>query len=128
MSKVGQKIPQSVGEFGDVLKSGEPLQRLFTFRSCLMPAEPAPYDGPAVRAVRERFAMSQGVFARFLGVSSAMVQSWEQVRRLPSPIARRLPNEMAANPEHLKPRFAHPGVRGGGPGHSSRDQRLRGED
>ena len=72
-----------------------------------MPAEPAEYDGPAVRAVRERYAMSQGVFARFLCVSSATVQSWEQGRRVPSPIARRLLDEMAASPEHFRARFAH---------------------
>ena len=71
-----------------------------------MPAEPTEYDGPAVRAVRERYAMSQGVFARFLCVSSATVQSWEQGRRVPSPIARRLLDEMAASPEHFRARFA----------------------
>ena len=45
--------------------------------------------------------MSQGVFARFLCVSSATVQSWEQGRRVPSPIACRLLDEMAASPEHF---------------------------
>ena len=106
MSKVGQKILKALGEFGSVLDSGEPLERHFTVRSYIMPAEPPRYDGPAVRAVREQYAMSQGVFAKFLCVSSATVQSWEQGRRVPSPIARRLLDEMAASPEHFQSRFA----------------------
>ena len=107
MSKTGEKILTALREFGDVLESGEPLERHFTVRSLLIPAEPAQYDGPAVRAVRERYAMSQGVFARFLCVSSATIQSWEQGRRVPSPIARRLLDEMAASPEHFRARFSH---------------------
>jgi len=107
VSKIGQKILAALGEFGDVLESGVPLERHFTVRTYVVPAEPAEYDGPAVRAVRERYAMSQGVFARFLCVSSATIQSWEQGRRVPSPIARRLLDEMAASPEHFQARFAH---------------------
>jgi putative transcriptional regulator len=107
MSKIGQKILAALREFGEVVESGEPLERHFTVRSYVAPAAPAQYDGPAVRAVREQFAMSQGVFARFLCVSSATVQSWEQGRRVPSPIARRLLDEMAASPEHFRSRFAY---------------------
>ena len=110
MSKTGEKILTALRELGDVLESGEPLERHFTVRSYVMPAEPAEYDGSAVRAVRERYAMSQGVFARFLCVSSATIQSWEQGRRVPSPIARRLLDEMSASPEHFRARFAHPAV------------------
>jgi DNA-binding transcriptional regulator YiaG len=106
VSKVGEKILKALGEFGDVLDSGEPPETRFAVRSYVMPAEPAEYDGPAVRAVRERYSMSQGGFARFLCVSPATVQSWEQGRRVPSPIARRLLDEMAASPEHFRERFA----------------------
>lgn len=106
MSKIGQKILGALREFGDVLESGEPLERHFTVRSYAMLPQPTQYDGPAVRAVREQFAMSQGVFARFLCVSSATIQSWEQGRRVPSPIARRLLDEMSTCPEHFRARFA----------------------
>jgi len=106
MSKAGQKILNALQEFSAVLESGEPLENHFTVRTYAMPVEPAEYDGPAVRAVRERYSMSQGVFARFLCVSSATIQSWEQGRRVPSPIARRLLDEMAASPEHFRARFA----------------------
>jgi len=107
VSKIGQKVLRALREFGEVLESGEPLERHFTIRSYVMPAEPAEYNGPAVRAVREQYDMSQGVFARFLCVSSATIQSWEQGRRVPSAIARRLLDEMAASPEHFRARFAH---------------------
>jgi putative transcriptional regulator len=106
VSKVGEKILMALREFGDALESGEPLEKRFTIRSYVLPAEPTQYDGPAVQAVRERYAMSQGVFAKFLCVSSATVQSWEQGRRVPSPIARRLLDEMSASPEHFLARFA----------------------
>jgi DNA-binding transcriptional regulator YiaG len=107
LSKIGRKILTALGEFGDVLGSGEALERHFTVRSYVMPAEPAEYNGSAVRALRERYAMSQAVFARFLCVSTGTIQSWEQGRRVPSPIARRLLDEMAAGPEHFQARFVH---------------------
>jgi DNA-binding transcriptional regulator YiaG len=106
VSKIGQKILTALREFGDVVESGDLLEAHFTVRSYVIPAEPAEYDGPAVRAVREQYAMSQGAFARVLCVSSATIQSWEQGRRVPSPIARRFLDEMAASPEHFQARFA----------------------
>jgi len=107
VSRTGQKILAALREFGDVLATGEAMEKHFTVRTHVMPAEPAEYDGPAVRAVRERYAMSQAVFARLLCVSSGTIQSWEQGRRAPSPIARRFLDEMAASPEHFRARFAH---------------------
>jgi hypothetical protein len=63
---IGQKILTALREFGDVVESGELLEAHFTVRTYVVPAEPAEYDGPAVRAVRERYVMSQGAFARVL--------------------------------------------------------------
>jgi hypothetical protein len=56
--------------------------------------------------VRDRYGMSQGVFAKFLCVSPSTVQAWEQRRRTPARIARRLLDEMVANPNHYRARFA----------------------
>ena len=106
MSKVGRKILTALREFGDVLDSGEPLERYFIVRSHALPAEPAEYDGAAIRAVRDRYGMSQAIFARFLCVAPATLQSWEQGRRRPSPIARRLLDELVAGPDHFRARFA----------------------
>ena len=106
MSKIGQKILAALAEFGTVIESGEPLEQHFTVRTYNLPSAPAEYDGPAVRAIRDGYGMSQTIFARFLCVSPATIQSWEQGRRVPSPIARRLLDEMAASPEHFQARFA----------------------
>ncbi|MDR3622246.1 MAG: transcriptional regulator [Paludisphaera borealis] len=106
MSQIGREIIASLQELHDVLESGEPLEKHFTIRHYVVPAEPSEYDGSAVRGVRDRYKMSQAIFARFLCVSVDTVQSWEQGRRKPSPIARRLLDEMVANPEHYQTRFS----------------------
>jgi putative transcriptional regulator len=106
MSKLGQEIIASLKEFGDALESGESLEKHFTVRSYVVPDEPSEYDGPAIRSVRDRYGMSQGVFAKFLCVSPSTVQAWEQGRRTPARIARRLLDEMVANPDHYRARFA----------------------
>ena len=106
MSKAGRKIIAALREGLEILESDEPLESRFTVRYYTVPGEPSVYDGPSIRAVRDEYAMSQGVFARFLCVSPATVQSWEQGRRSPSPIARRLLDEMVACPDHFRARFA----------------------
>jgi len=42
--------------------------------------------------------VSQSVFAKMLGVSAALVRSWECGQRKPAPIARRLLDQVRANP------------------------------
>lgn len=49
----------------------------------------------------------KAMLAKFLCVSSATIQSREPGRRVLSPIARRLLDEMDASPEHFQARFAH---------------------
>lgn len=106
MSKIGKKIIAALEEGLEAIQSDEPLERRLSVRRYAIPDEPNEYDGPAVRAVRDRHAMSQGMFARFLCVSTSTVQSWEQGRRKPSRIARRLLDEMMAHPDHYRARFA----------------------
>ena len=62
--------------------------------------EPGAYGAAAARATRDRIGASQRVFAQMLGVSTALVQSWEQGARRPSRLARRLLDEMNARPHH----------------------------
>lgn len=45
--------------------------------------------------------MSQGAFAAYLGVSPAVVQSWEQGQKKPSGAARRLLQVAATDPKAL---------------------------
>jgi len=105
-TKAGRKILSALQELVDAAESGEPLERRFTVRAYALDAEPREYDGPAVRALRDRYGMSQGVFARFLGTSARAVMSWEQGARVPSTMARRFLDELAASPEHFRARFA----------------------
>ena len=45
--------------------------------------------------------MSQGAFAAYLGVSPAVIQSWEQGQKKPSGAARRLLQVAATSPEAI---------------------------
>jgi putative transcriptional regulator len=51
---------------------------------------PPIYDAPRVRAVRQRLALSQEMFARALNVSDQTVRAWEQGTRPPSGPSLRL--------------------------------------
>lgn len=53
--------------------------------------EPPPVYTPSrVQGIRERLGMSQAVFAEVIGASRAAVRAWEQGKREPSEMARRL--------------------------------------
>jgi putative transcriptional regulator len=56
---------------------------------------------PSVASVREKTGLSQGDFARLLGVSVRTLQEWEQGRRAPSGAARTLLMIAAKNPRAL---------------------------
>jgi DNA-binding transcriptional regulator YiaG len=60
------------------------------------PNEYAPAD---VRALRDTLGISVALFARLTGVTAAQVEHWEQGRRTPSPMARRLFDRIAADPQ-----------------------------
>src|SRR4051812_12684210 len=97
----GAKIIEALTELRDVLKSGAPLEDHFTVRTVEVP-EPQEFDASRVQAVREKLGLSQAVFAKLVGVSKILVQSWEQGAREPSALARRLLAEMDRNPEHWR--------------------------
>lgn len=52
-------------------------------RTTILPSPPAPMSAAAVRRVRQRLNASQAVFARYLNVSTKLVQAWEADRRHP---------------------------------------------
>ena len=54
---------------------------------------------PDVRAVRERFSMSQSQFAAFLLISVRTLQKWEQGQRRPDGAAHTLLKVMEREPE-----------------------------
>jgi len=93
----GRAILSGLTELAETLEAGHPESARFTTRTVEV-AGPGEYDAAAVRATRERIGASQGVFARMVGVSRVLVQSWEQGTRTPSPLARRLLDAMNADP------------------------------
>ena len=52
-------------------------------RTTTLPLPPAPLNARAVKRVRAAFHVSQAVFARYLNVSTKLVQAWEAGRRAP---------------------------------------------
>ena len=83
-----QELVASVGGLLDTLKSG----KAHTLRSTTLelPA-PLPVRSAAeVRALRDRFGVSQAVFARLLNVPMVTVSSWENDQRKPSGAALKL--------------------------------------
>ena len=54
-----------------------------SLRTTTLPLPPRPLDGRAVKKVRAALHASQAVFARYLNVSTKLVQAWEAGRRTP---------------------------------------------
>ena len=52
-------------------------------RTTVLPPMPSPVTGAQVRRIRKRLNASQAVFARYLNVSTKLVQAWEAGRRPP---------------------------------------------
>jgi DNA-binding transcriptional regulator YiaG len=67
-------------------------------RTVFIPPKPAEYPPAAVKRLRASMGMSQSSFAQTLGVSTILVQGWEQGVREPSPLARRLLDTISADP------------------------------
>ena len=97
-TSAGKRIIRGLTELAESLERGESLQKRFTVRTVELPPRPTMYGPAKVRATRESLAASQPVFASLLGVSTALVQHWEQGLRKPSPMACRLLDEMNRDP------------------------------
>ena len=66
-----------------------------------IPDPPKAFSATQIARVRKRLGLSQGVFARVLGVARDTEISWEQGRRTPSGPASRLLEIAEHHPEHL---------------------------
>jgi putative transcriptional regulator len=81
------ELVESAREGGAILRGEKEPSRAFSFQ------------GPDVKHIRERFRLSQGDFASFLGISVKTLQNWEQGRRSPQGPARVLLQVAAKHPE-----------------------------
>jgi putative transcriptional regulator len=61
-------------------------------------ADPGRYTPAAIRSIRHKLSLTQRLFAALIGVSVELVEHWEQGRREPGTLARRLLDEIARDP------------------------------
>lgn len=114
LSPAGERIVAAFEEAIGAMRAGAPTPqgRRLTARTYRVDFA-SPNYGPAdVLRVRELLAMSQVVFAQFLGVDTNTVRSWEQGTRPPSPMACRFLAEIEAEPRHWRRRIARQAVAG----------------
>jgi len=86
-----------MGEIANAVESGRSLEEQLTVRMVEI-NEPGQYNAKRVRKLRARMGISQAVFAKMLGVSTVLIQHWEQGVTVPRPIARRLLDEISRDP------------------------------
>lgn len=61
-------------------------------------ADPREYGPANVKALRAKLGVTQGIFARLMGVSPELVAHWEYNIRKPAPLACRLMDKIDENP------------------------------
>ena len=75
---------ETVSEFlGSAHEALEHAQGKRSLRTTTLRLPPKPLNGRAVKRVRASLHASQAVFARYLNVSTKLVQAWEANRRTP---------------------------------------------
>ena len=99
---MGKAILADLTEFAEALETGVALGSKYTIRRVEIPAPPADYAPTAVRSTRDKIGVSQSVFSHLLGVSTILVQAWEQGNRVPAAWARRLLDEMNHDPKRWR--------------------------
>ncbi len=86
-SDLFEEFLESVREGGEILREDRSPSRSFDFPE------------PDVRALRDRYGLTQDQFAHLLGISVATLRNWEQGRRKPEGPARVLLRVAAKHPE-----------------------------
>ena len=79
---IGNAVLTDLKEFAEALEAGIALESKYTIRQIEVPDSPAEYTARAIRATRDKIGVSQSVFAHLLGVSTILVQAWEQGNRI----------------------------------------------
>ncbi len=96
---LSQQLRSSMDDLRSIMTRGQSPSGdgRFTVRTVDV-IEPSVHDARSVRRARRSLRVSQALFARLLGVSGSLVRSWELGTRTPSPLARRLLDQVRANP------------------------------
>jgi putative transcriptional regulator len=96
---------EGMRELCETLEAGEPIEQKFRVTYYTFDLATPGYGPADVRRVRALLMMSQANFATFMGVDASTVQSWEQGIRNPSGTARRLMQEVEADPKYWRKRI-----------------------
>jgi len=99
VSSVEEEILDALAEFTEALEKGEVRQRL-TCRQIKLNLIPTQYSPGLVKRTRKKLALSQYLFAKFIGVSPKTVRSWEQGVNTPHPLACRIMDEIRLHTEY----------------------------
>jgi putative transcriptional regulator len=94
-----ETFDELLGSMKEALEHAEGKRNL---RTTTMPRPPAPLDSRAVKRARAALHASQAVFARYLNVSTKLVQAWEAGRRVPDGPALLLLHIAADQPELIE--------------------------
>lgn len=94
-----QRTIRGLTELAETLERKERVEDRFTVRTVTI-AAPRVYSPTQIRRTRLALGASQAVFAQIVGVSAKLVEHWEAGVRVPSPMARRLLDEINADPRH----------------------------
>jgi len=83
----------------EMLEHAEGKRKL---RMEMVEIEPIPVYAPkAIKALRERLRLPQGMFGSVVGVSDKTIEAWEAGKRKPSGTAMRVLAELDTNPGYL---------------------------
>jgi putative transcriptional regulator len=91
---LGDLLVQSLTEVRDGLRG---RAGKLTMKTVEIP-DPPHFSAASIRRLRDRLGVSQGIFAKLLGVSRKLVEAWEAGARTPSPMACRLLDAIARRP------------------------------
>jgi len=85
-----EELVDSVREGGAILRGEKAPLRTFEWQ---------PLD---IKAIRQRFGLSQSRFAAMMGISTSTLRNWEQGRRRPRGAARILLEIASRNPQAVR--------------------------
>ena len=105
VKRLGQRITDSLTEGLELLRSGKAIDKHLRVDVIEIP-DPPRFAASEVRALRRRLGLTQGIFARLVGVSVELVEHWEQGVRVPRPIACRLMHEISHDPSGFLKRLS----------------------
>jgi DNA-binding transcriptional regulator YiaG len=105
----GTRIIAAIEEATEILRKEGLESKRLTIRTYTGPPAPHVWRSADVKRVREVLGASQAVLAAFLGVNVNTVQSWEQGKRIPQPIACRFLAEIESDPGYWRQKIGRSG-------------------